>query len=89
MAIHVTTCTVLVICSLFSFLFVKEIKSVGVPPTWLTSSYVQADSKKVINGDLCRCTTGNTSTPTATMPFTTAFTNIPNLGYGVSNYQGK
>ena len=61
----------------------------SVAPTWVTSSYVQANSQKVINGDLCNCTTGNTQTPTATMTFVTAFTLIPNLGYGISNYQGK
>jgi hypothetical protein len=60
-----------------------------VPPTWLTSSYVQANSYKLINGDLCNCVTGNSSTPTATMLFATAFTIPPNLGYGISNYQGN
>ncbi len=61
----------------------------SVAPTWVTSPYVQAKSHRVINGDLCSCTTGNTSTPTATMNFANAFTLIPNLGYGISNYQGK
>lgn len=42
----------------------------------------------MIDGDLCLCKTGNTSTPTTNMPFTTAFLSIPNLGYGISNYQG-
>ena len=59
-----------------------------VPPTWITSSYVQADSARVINGDACNCTTGNNATPTGTLNFPTAFTAIPNLGYGISNYQG-
>jgi hypothetical protein len=63
---------------------------VVVAPTWITSPYVQADSKRIINGDLCSCTTGSTTTPvpTGTLLFTTAFPSIPNLGYGISNYQG-
>ncbi len=60
-----------------------------VPPTWVTSSYVQANSQRVIDGDICNCKTGNSQTPTATMTFVTAFGAIPNLGYGISNYQGK
>lgn len=60
-----------------------------VAPTWITSSYVQAASKKVIDGVACSCKTGNTSTPTATLTFVTAFSAVPNLGYGITNYQGK
>jgi hypothetical protein len=64
---------------------------VTVAPTWVTSPFVQANSQKIINGDVdvCNCPTGNTSTPTATMLFVTAFSAIPHLGYGISNYQGK
>lgn len=60
-------------------------------PTWVTSSYVQANSKRVIDGDATSTKTGTntTPTPTATIPFITAFTAIPNLGYGISNYQGS
>lgn len=61
---------------------------IQVAPTWVTSSYLQANSKKVINGDATGTTTGNSSTPTATVPFTAAFPSVPNLGYGISNYQG-
>ena len=50
---------------------------------------MQANSYKLINGDVCNCVTGNSSTPTATMLFVTAFTIPPNLGYGISNYQGN
>lgn len=60
-----------------------------VAPTWITSPYIQAASKKIIDGDLCTCKTGNTSTPTATMTFTTAFSAPPNLGFGVTNYQSR
>ena len=70
----------------YSIIFVR---SITVVPTWVTSPYVQANSQRVIDGDICNCKTGNSSTPTATMTFVTAFTLIPNLGYGISNYQGK
>jgi hypothetical protein len=70
----------------YSIIFVR---SITVTPNWITNSYVQANSQKNIDGDICNCTTGNTQTPTATMTFVTAFTLIPHLGYGISNYQGK
>lgn len=72
-----------------NLLLFEQVNAVAYSPIWLTNSYVIADSKKVINGDLCSCTTGNSSTPTATMTFTTAFSTAPNLGYGVSSYQGS
>lgn len=37
---------------------------IQVPPTWITSPYIQADHYNVISTK-----TGNTSTPTATMTF--------------------
>jgi hypothetical protein len=65
------------------------VRSITVAPSWVTSPYVQADSQKIINGDICSCVTDSSSTPIATMNFVNAFTLIPNLGYGISNYQGK
>lgn len=59
-----------------------------VAPTWITSSYVQAASQRILNGDACGCKTGNASTPTATMTFASAFSAVPNLGFGITNYQG-
>lgn len=53
-------------------------------PTWITSNYIQADANRVINN----VKTGNSSTPSAMIPFTFAFAVVPNLGYGISNYQG-
>ena len=50
---------------------------------------MQADAFKVIDGDVLGTSTGNSSTPTATMPFVTSFSGIPNLGYGFTNYQGN
>lgn len=55
-----------------------------VAPTWVTSPFVKADWKKIISTK-----TGNTSTPTGSLTFSApAFTAIPNLGYGISNYDG-
>lgn len=59
-----------------------------VVPTWITSSFVQAESKKIINGDVTGTATGNSSSPTSTMTFLTPFPTVPNLGYGISGYQG-
>lgn len=57
---------------------------ITLPPTWITSPYLKAGSYDVI-----KTLTGNSSTPTATMPFSApAFTTIPNLGYGCTAYQG-
>ena len=70
----------------FFFFFVA---SGQFAPNWLTSNYLQTGFKKVIDGDLCGCKTGSTSTPTSTLTFTTAFTVLPNLGYGMTSYQGN
>lgn len=54
-------------------------------PVWVTSPYIKAGSSKVIS-----TLTGNSSTPDATIPFPgTAFTLIPNIGYGSTSYLGK
>ena len=64
--------------------FWTEVLSAGVPPTWLTSSYVQADTNTIIT-----TLTGSNSTPTATLNFVTAFSSLPNIGYGIIGYVGK
>ena len=52
------------------------------PPTWVTSRYIKSACYDVI-----AVLTGNSSTPTATIPFPgTAFTAIPNIGYGAFMY---
>jgi len=61
----------------------KECQSITVAPTWITSTFVQAASHRIIN-----TRTGNSSTPTATMPFSASFPSAPNLGYGVIDYEG-
>lgn len=62
-----------------------------LPPTWMSNTMVQTDRKKVINGDLCNCRTGSNANPlpSATFTFIQAFAVIPNLGYGLSDYQGR
>lgn len=77
--------TVLFIVSVF-LSCVQWIRSASVAPTWITSTYVQANSNKVINGG----PVGSSASPvpSATMNFATAFTAAPNLGYGVSGYEG-
>lgn len=42
----------------------------------------------MINRDILNCKAGNSFIPTATMTFTNSFTSTPNLGYGISSYQG-
>lgn len=75
--IHILICFFLVVLASGQF-----------APNWITSNYIQTGFKKVIDGDLCGCKTGRTSTPTSTLTFTTAFNVLPNLGYGMTSYQG-
>lgn len=54
-------------------------------PVWVTSPYIKAGSNNVI-----ATLTGNTSTPTATIPYPgLPFTMVPNIGYGSTSYIGK
>lgn len=62
-------------------LLVYLCSSASYAPVWVPSPYMQADSKKIITTK-----TGNTSTPTGTMPFSVPFSAIPNLGYGITSY---
>lgn len=74
---------------LISFLLVL-CNSLQVAPTWLASQYVKADSARIIDGYAAGHTIGTGTAPTATMPFPgTAFTQIPNLGYGITQYVGS
>lgn len=58
--------------------------TIQVPPTWVTSPLVKAAQFNVIN-----TLTGSSATPTATMTFTSAFSMVPNLAYGIINYEGN
>jgi hypothetical protein len=63
--------------------------SLSVSPTWLTSSYVQADTNFVIDALQTGIPVGLSLTPTATMTFVNPFMSIPNLGYGICGYEGN
>lgn len=71
--------------TIINILFLRlTLEIIQVAPIWVTSPYLKAGFNNII-----AVQTGNTSTPTATIPFTgVAFTNIPNLGYGASTYRG-
>lgn len=56
-----------------------------IAPVWLTSPYIKTGKKHVITS-----LTGNSSLPTATIPFPgSAFLSVPNIGYGTSSYSGN
>ena len=63
---------------------VISVSPVTVAPTWVGNTYVQAGSKRIVNG----VETGSNVTPTSTITFTVAFTTAPNLVYGISDYEG-
>lgn len=70
---------------LVSLLFSHSIvRALTYPPQWITSHYIRASS-----ADIITTRTGNSSTPTAIIPFSSAFTQIPNIGYGAISYMGK
>lgn len=59
------------------------IEVVQYAPIWITSPYLKAGTSHIIT-----TITDSTQTPTATIPFSSAFADIPNLGYGASTYLG-
>ncbi len=71
--------------TIMNMLFIRiTLHIIQVPPIWVTSPYLKAGSNNIIT-----VRTGSSTTPTATIPFTgVAFTNIPNIGYGASTYNG-
>ena len=58
-------------------------QSVFVEPVWVTSDYFRAGNEAVINS-----LTGSSVTPMYTFTFSSALPGIPNLGYGIKNYEG-
>lgn len=72
--------------TIMNILFFRlTLEIIQVPPIWITSPYLKAGFNNIIT-----VLTGNTATPTATIPFPGgAFTSIPNIGYGASTYNGK
>mgnify|MGYP000992947022 CR=1 FL=1 len=70
---------------MFSLLFfVYSLKAITVAPTWVTSNYVKASSYLIINGTI---KVGSTQTPTATMTFSSAFSSVPHIAYGICHYE--
>ena len=61
---------------------------VTVPPTWTSSPFLQANTKRIIDGDACNCKKGD-STTSLTITFATAFPSNPRICYGLTTYQGK
>ena len=64
---------------------IQWVTAATVAPTWVTSSFVKAGQGNLINYVL----TGKSASPTATMTFSSAFSAVPNLGYGIINSEGK
>lgn len=58
---------------------------IQVPPTWVASTLTRAGTQNVINNIL----TGNTSSPNVTITFSSGFSAIPNLCYGISRYEAN
>lgn len=71
------------------FISIITASSLSVPPTWLTNSYVQADTNFVINALASGIPVNLLTTPTAVMTFANPFTSIPNLCYGICGYEGN
>ena len=53
-------------------------------PVWVTSKFFRAGNEAVIKE-----LTGSNVKPTYTFTFSSSFIEIPNLGYGIKNYEGK
>jgi len=66
------------------FLFLLSFVTCQVPPTWVTSPYVRAASNRVIS-----TLTGSASTPAYTFTFSSPFSTLPNIAYGINKYIGK
>jgi hypothetical protein len=72
--------------AIFIYCIVHIVKSITVAPTWIAAPEVQANSQRIINGDLCSCYRTST-TGSIPVPFNTAFSTTPRLCYGLSSYQ--
>ena len=72
-----------IICSLY-FLAIQLAAAVTNEPVWSTSAYFRAGNEYVISTK-----TGSDQTPQYTFTFSSALSGVPNLGYGIKNYEGK
>ena len=68
---------------LITLLYATAHQSIFVQPVWVTSNYFRAGNEAVINS-----LTGSSVTPMYTFTFSSALPGIPNLGYGIKNYEG-
>ena len=68
----------------FSYFGKGQVNHFGAePPQWLTSTYFRAG-----NEDVIATLTGNKSTPTYTFTFSSPLPGVPNLAYGIKDYEG-
>ena len=58
------------------------ISSNTAQPVWLTSNYFRAGNEDVISGSSAN------SQPSYTFTFSSALSGVPELGYGIKNYEG-
>jgi hypothetical protein len=73
----------MIISLVFVQVIVQQVMTASVAPTWVTNSLVKAGQGNLVNGVK---TSSNSIPPTATMTFSSAFSALPNLGYGIMNY---
>lgn len=70
---------------LFIQVIVQQAMGASVAPTWVTSSLVKAGQGNLVNGVEINSLS---VPPTATMTFSGSFSALPNIGYGIMNYEG-
>lgn len=66
---------------IFFLSLLYEIQAIQYAPTWISSSYIDSGQYAIIS-----VLTGSASTPNYEMIYTSAFSTIPNAGYGISQY---
>lgn len=66
-------------------LFLISVGCLQIPPIWLTNSYVQSQSNDISTTS----TNLSTTTSIVTYPFSTAFSAVPYIAYGIFNYEGN
>ena len=60
-----------------------ECQTYYLEPVWVTSNYFRADNQAVIS-----TLTGSNVKPTFRFTFSSPLPGMPNLGYGIKNYEG-
>ena len=64
-------------------LVVLKVFGISIPPTWVTSNYVQASSKVIFSSF-----TPSGTVYTSTFTFGYSFSGLPKIGYGFKCYKG-